>query len=36
MLVYDEKVPRHFWKIATVTGVLPSRDSNAKRSDSEN
>ena len=34
MLVYDEKVPRHFWRIATVTGVLPSRDSDAKRSDS--
>ena len=27
MLVYDEKVPRHFWRIAIVTGVLPSRDS---------
>ena len=22
MLVYDEKVPRHFWRIAIVTGVL--------------
>ena len=30
-LVYDEKVPRHFWKIAIVTGVLPSRDSEIKR-----
>ena len=27
MLVYDEKVPIHFWRIAIVTGVLPSRDS---------
>ena len=27
MLVYDEKMPRHFWRIAIVTGVLPSRDS---------
>ena len=23
MLVYDEKVPKHFWRIAMVTGVLP-------------
>ena len=23
MLVYDEMVPRHFWGMATVTGVLP-------------
>ena len=30
LLVYDEKVPRHFWKIAIVTGVLPSRDSEIK------
>ena len=22
MLVYDEKVPRHFWRIAIVAGVL--------------
>ena len=22
VLVYDEKVPRHFWRIAIVTGVL--------------
>ena len=36
VLVYDEKVPRHFWRIAIVTGVLPSRDSETKRSDSEN
>ena len=26
MLVYDEKVPRHFWSINSVTGVLTSRD----------
>ena len=36
VLVYDEKVPRHFWGIAIVTGVLPSRDAETKRSDSEN
>ena len=36
VLVFDEKVPRHFWRIAIVTGVLPSRDSETKRSDSEN
>ena len=29
-LVYDEKVPRHFWRIAIVTGVLASRDSEIK------
>ena len=34
MLVYDEKVSRHFWRIAVVTGILPSRDSETKRSDS--
>ena len=33
MLVYDENVPRHFWRIAIVTRVLPSRDSETKRSD---
>ena len=33
VLVYDEKVPRHFWRIAIVTVVLPSRDSAIKRSD---
>ena len=27
MLVFYEKVPRHFWRIALVTRVLPSRDS---------
>ena len=30
MLVYDEKVLRHFWRIAIVTGVLPSRDSEIR------
>ena len=30
VLVYDEKVPRHFWRIAVVAGVLPSRDSEIK------
>ena len=30
VLVYDEKVPIHFWRIAIVTGVLPSRDSEIK------
>ena len=35
-LCYDEKVPRNFWRIATVTGVLPSRDSDTKSSNSEN
>ena len=28
--VCDEKVPRHFWKIAIVTGLLPCRDSEIK------
>ena len=36
VLSYDEKMPRHFWKNAVVTWVLPSRDSETKRSDSEN
>ena len=36
MLVYVEKVPRNFWRIAIVTGVLPSTDSETKMSDSEN
>ena len=31
LLVYDEKVPRHFWKIAIVIGVFPSRDSEIKK-----
>ena len=26
MLVFYEKVPRHFWRIDIVTRVLPSRD----------
>ena len=30
LLLYDEKVPRLFWKIAIVPGVLPSRDSEIK------
>ena len=32
MLVYDEKMPRHIWQIAIVTGVLPSRDSEVNGS----
>ena len=36
VLVYDGKVPRHFWRIVIVTGVSPSRDFERKRSDSEN
>ena len=31
MLVYDEKVPRNFWRIAIVTRVLSSRNSEIKR-----
>ena len=30
VLVYDQKVPRHFSRIAIVTGVLPSRDSEIR------
>ena len=30
MLVYDEKLPRLFQKIAIVTGVLPTRDSETR------
>ena len=30
LLVYDEKVPRHFLKIAIPIGVLHSRDSEIK------
>ena len=30
VLVYDETVPRHAWRIAIVTGVLPSRDSKIR------
>ena len=29
--VYDEKVPRHFWRIAIVTGVLSSTDSKKQK-----
>ena len=36
ILIYDKKVPTHIWRIATVTWLLPSRDSDTKRSDSEN
>ena len=35
VVVYDENVPRHFWRIGTVTQVLLSRDFDTKRSDSE-
>ena len=30
MLVFYEKVPRHFWRIAIVTRVLPSRNSEIR------
>ena len=30
VLVYDEKVPRNFWRIAMVTMVLSNRDSEIK------
>ena len=30
VLVYDEKVLRHFWSISIVTGLLPSRDSGRR------
>ena len=30
MLVFYEKVPRHFWKISLVKRVLPSRDSEIR------
>ena len=36
VLVYDEKVHRYFWRTTIVIGVLPSRDSETKRSDTEN
>ena len=36
VLVYGGKVPRHFWRIDTVTGVSPSRDSETKRSGIKN
>ena len=31
VLVFYEKVPRHFWRIAIVTRVLPSRNSEIRR-----
>ena len=31
VLVYDEKVPKLFWRIATVAGVLPIRDKKEKK-----
>ena len=31
VLVFYEKVPRHFWRIVIVTRVLPSRDSEIRR-----
>ena len=30
MLVFYEKVPRQFWRIAIITRVLPSRDSEIR------
>ena len=30
LLVFYEKVPRHFWRIAIVTRVLPSRSSEIR------
>ena len=30
VLVFNEKVPRHFWRIAMVIRALPSRDSKIK------
>ena len=30
MLVYEEKVPRHFWRNAILTGVSLSRDSEIR------
>ena len=31
VLVFDEKVPRHLWRIPIVTQVFPSRDSEIRR-----
>ena len=31
VLVYYEKVPKHFWKMSIVTRVLPSRNSEIRR-----
>ena len=36
VLVFDEKVPRPFWRIAIVTWILPRRYSENKGSNSEN
>ena len=30
VLVYGDNVPKHFWRIAIVAGVLPSRNSEGK------
>ena len=30
MLVYDEKVPRIFWRSSTALGVLPSREAERR------
>ena len=30
VLVNDEKVPQHFWRISIVTGILPNRASERK------
>ena len=30
LLVYNEKMPGHFWRIAIVTGVISSTDSEIK------
>ena len=30
VLVFHEKVPRYFWRIAIITRVLPSRDSEIR------
>ena len=30
MLIFSEKVPRHFWRIPIVTRVLPRRDSEIR------
>ena len=30
VLVFYKKVPRHFWRIAIITRVLPSRDSQVR------
>ena len=35
VLVYDKKAARDFWRIAIVTVLLLSRDSETKRSDGE-